>query len=346
MKSLGAGLLLLALAVCFGYATAQTQLSYGQLAAQSVIPLYNNFSNMLPTLTNTTQPGNVNVLRKASLNVRDMLDLFVYAYPTPTFANQTDLWIAIRSSFNDGYTLLGDFQNLNHSAINYTTAEYEKLLDRCLDWQAKWTDLVTLQHADVYLLSPNATNVFFRNTTDLSYLFWADVPFPRNATLYTGMEVVSYLMKASLEEAREKYMFVYNLTEVYTNKKHTEFHDYRKLLRTINSLAGLFPMFQNSSATGQYLNVTTTAYNLFGNTNDIATAYLFYEAHGTYYEQQYSLLQTVISWAGTRLWLLQVDLVATLHDLEKLIIASPLPPLPPTSKPVVPRLLQRVERVY
>jgi hypothetical protein len=37
----------------------QAQLSYGQLAAQSVIPLYNNFSGMLPTLTNTTQPGNV-----------------------------------------------------------------------------------------------------------------------------------------------------------------------------------------------------------------------------------------------------------------------------------------------
>jgi hypothetical protein len=316
-------------ATCVSCVGAQAQLSYGQLAAQSVIPLYNNFSGMLPTLTNTTQPGNVNVLRKSALNVRDMLDLFVYAYPTPAFANQTDLWIAIRSSFNDGYTLLGDFQDLNHSSINYTTAEYEKRLDRCLDWQAKWQDLVSQQHADVYLLSPNATNVFFRNATDLSFLFWADVPFPPNATAYTGLEVVSYLTKANLVEAREKYLAIYNLTEVYTNKKHTEFHAYRKLLRTINSLASLFPIFVNSSATQQYLNLTVMAYNLFGDTNDNATAYIFYAAHGTYLEQQYSMLDTVISWANTRLWLLQVDLVASMHYLEKLIVASPLPPLPP-----------------
>jgi hypothetical protein len=113
------------------------------------------------------------------------------------------------------------------------------------------------------------------------------------------------------------------------------------------------------------LNLTITAYNLFGDTNDNvrllfglfvlpflthcceqATAYIFYAAHGTYLEQQYSMLDTVISWANTRLWLLEVDLVASLHYLEKLIIASPLPPMPPKRLPIESgsRLLQQHAR--
>jgi hypothetical protein len=52
-------------------------------------------------------------------------------------------------------------------------------------------------------------NGMHRNVTDLSFLFWKDVPFPPNATAYTGMEVVSYLTKANLVAAREKYAAVY-----------------------------------------------------------------------------------------------------------------------------------------
>ncbi len=57
--------------------------TYGQLAAQTINELFPTFQENFPTLTSASVPAGVSALRKATLYVRDALDVFPYAYPLP-----------------------------------------------------------------------------------------------------------------------------------------------------------------------------------------------------------------------------------------------------------------------
>jgi hypothetical protein len=73
----------------------------------------------LATLSNATLPDDVRSARKHTLTLRDLLDVY-----SPVFSNSStagdDLWGQLRGFMDIGYTLLGDFQDLAHSGVNYT----------------------------------------------------------------------------------------------------------------------------------------------------------------------------------------------------------------------------------
>lgn len=84
-----------------------TSLTYGQLAAIVVPPAWDNVISLLPTLSCSAMPGDVKPVRKAILALRNLVDVFSYAYPvsSPTFKG--DPLPYIRDLLDEGYELIG-----------------------------------------------------------------------------------------------------------------------------------------------------------------------------------------------------------------------------------------------
>ena len=100
------------------------------------------FTSLGPTYMNTlnysSMPDDIHGARKATLTLRDLLDVFSPVFPN-TSKTGDDLWGELRTFMDDGYTLLGDFQDLAHSGVNYT-----QVIRR--SFQAKHTQAILKPH--------------------------------------------------------------------------------------------------------------------------------------------------------------------------------------------------------
>ena len=102
--------------------------SYCELAAAS-LPAQFQIAVSLLKVDGRTKPDDVAVLRKSLLHVRDLVDVFSFAYPnttnvtasTPVLkpaaaggSRSNDPLLLLRDDLDAGYTVLGDFQDLAH----------------------------------------------------------------------------------------------------------------------------------------------------------------------------------------------------------------------------------------
>lgn len=96
--------------------------TYIELAA-SIVPL--QFQSCLTQLNldSNIVPDGVKPLRSNLLHARDLIDIFSFAFPpVPCHASTCtsrpqDLLLSIRNDLDEGYTLLGDFQDLAHRCV-------------------------------------------------------------------------------------------------------------------------------------------------------------------------------------------------------------------------------------
>ncbi len=96
------------------------------------------------------------------LIVFPILSNFIFAFSEP------DLWALIRESMNVGYTILGNFQDLNHSGVNYTQKQYDALLGQCLSWSSNYTSMNVSYSVDRYVLSPDPVKYYYRDVSKYS----------------------------------------------------------------------------------------------------------------------------------------------------------------------------------
>ena len=104
--------------------------SYASLAKTLLPPAF-SFAVSQLKVNDTTKPEDVSVLRKSLLHVRDLVDIFSFAYPNTSTASMgnsiggsqmrwgqidhQDPLLVLRGDLDAGYTFLGDFQDLAHS---------------------------------------------------------------------------------------------------------------------------------------------------------------------------------------------------------------------------------------
>jgi hypothetical protein len=97
-------------------------------------------------------PGNVNRVRKHILYVRDLLDIFspIYSNATSSTSNCDthqhttrkscdSSWSQLRSLLDHGYSLIGDYQDLDHSHVSYTTSEIMRINSKIVHWYNRFT---------------------------------------------------------------------------------------------------------------------------------------------------------------------------------------------------------------
>lgn len=137
-----------------------TSLTYGQLAALVVPPALNGVVALLPTLSGNAMPADVKPIRKAVLNLRNLIDIFSFAYPmtSPTF--KSDPLPYIRDLLDEGYEQIGACEgDLEEAGVNYTKKELVTRRCTCLVWEADWEEKSAEHQIEAYLTAPLLTHL-------------------------------------------------------------------------------------------------------------------------------------------------------------------------------------------
>lgn len=279
--------------------------SYGQLAREYVPKQYARVLDLLPNLTSTTLPSEVKELRVSLLQIRNLLDVFVFAYP-PGHKNKTgrDLWYRTRRCFDEGYEVLGKFQDLAHSLVEYNDTDVIATRQPCLDWQQDLRETADEYDYQQYLSSPSVYQIYQRPLSCLSHLFW-DGTFTPDHDL-TGFQNLAKLQDIMLSKLTSQYDSVCALTEVYAEAEHLVFHDFRKRMRTIYDVADLFPEMFRSDAS-LHLDILWQTFKKFGSVNDEIFAYQFYADRDEKDKAADAKKKVVCDWQATVKWMAQVD---------------------------------------
>jgi len=263
---------------CYNALTARTiepQEELGQLCAKLAKFFLEDYDEKLELLTKTSIPTDVKVTRKAILALRDYLDICVFSYPD---GDDDDKWLDIRELLDVGYTRVGDFQDLK--SVDPTDEELEQLRDKCLDWKKKWDDEDDDHKYHEYIEGPKPHAFFDRKFSDLYGYYWKKTEKEPNEG-DNAQQNLARLTKHMIEFEIEVLPKVEKIEDVTTLTNHDEFHDFRKVLRsityisTLQTTAGLTGSFYNAGFNvQQYLDIIDITYDAFGGLNDRIYAYL------------------------------------------------------------------------
>jgi len=274
------------------------------MALSYVAGAFNKGLGLLSSLDKKSMPDNVKPFRKSLLSARNGLDIFAYAYPETSMKEKkgkgdSDVFRLLRKDLNDGYTLVGNFQDLEN--VNYTKKDFETRLEACLTWKKTFETDISKYNYKSYVQSASTKKLFDRKKADLSRDFWGNVPATPSLSL-NGYQNVAVLGGGQIQEAVNYYDATYNLTEIWDTKYHTEFHDYRKLLRSIEFVGTEFPQIFNANVTIE-LNLIDTAYGTFGNLNDLINEYVYYHTNGDSKKADKKKAEVISSWNTLKSWL-------------------------------------------
>jgi hypothetical protein len=294
--------------------------SYGQLARILMIPAFTQMNKNMPTLNASSLPPDVKLLRNNLLAVRNILDVFAFAYPV---VGQHDIFIIAREDINQGYTWIGNFKDLSDSHVNYTYTEMVALRNKCLSWQDTYFGHLKKYDYSNYFVTPSTTQLFVRVSSDLSPFFWGASDNLQPKLTWTGYQNIAYLMRNLTAEAVAKYGMFCNLTHVYENTTQLVFHGYRKLIRGIDSVSTFAVEIYrpNTTCVSAAIAETTQLYSSIGKIEDQIAAYNFYVKHNQMNKaaQQEGVVDSMF--ATLKGWMTQTHPDASLCCLEASLIS-------------------------
>jgi exopolyphosphatase len=306
-------------------ATHAANTSFSGLAA-FMLPAF--YADMLPRLsmfTETVMPGAVFETRKSMLKTRDLLDVFSLVYPNATTSNNDtvgleneDLWGSLRFFLDQGYTLVGEYLDLNHSHVKYSKEQLEQSRNHVLDWHTRFR--VFNQDHDVHaFLTAPTTNDCFHHEKE-SRLFWKHIPVhsrPHGGDPATTS--LQYLASEQLGVSLKYWKRVYPYTTI-DSITHEEYHNLRKMLRSLVDEFHLFgsTMFPTLPKTHSAVKTLTTARGLLGAMNDDWTAFMFYLKHDEYRGSQTELASRVNeAWRDFKIWADSSGFESSIRYLKK-----------------------------
>ena len=222
----------------------------------------------IPRPVNTTSvlPGEVLLLRKQMLKTRDLLDVFapVYykhsdIYNSSSTAEIKDLWKSLRRYLDNGYQLIGDFQDLDHAKIMYTPEQLAEYQVQVWQWYDDFDQFIEVYRdiISLYLSFPckkghhNSKYVRCRYMhSHSSHLFWGNTPKEElpDGNKDIASTVLMHLGRSQLERAeyylRQSLEFdhVITMTSNLTvnDTVHELYHNARKEMRSFIDEVTLF----------------------------------------------------------------------------------------------------------
>lgn len=153
-----------------------------------------------------------------------------------------DTWQALRDDLNDGYTLLGDFQDLAHSLVDYNQTDSDQKKALCLDWQDRMSRHAEERYYWQYISAPPAQDKLYKHK-HTSRLFWGYNGVKPSLELSGQANLVRMVRDSQLGRLLGTYPALLQLAgeDVLQDPGHAQFHDFRKLLRSILGTLTLFP---------------------------------------------------------------------------------------------------------
>jgi len=299
------------LAIFFLLFTIQTTSQpYGELAQTLVSNNYAKLCSEIPSLNNSTLPTNVKTLRKAILGARNMLDIFVLAYPNKTDNKKfADLWAKIRQDMDGGYEVIGAFQDLPHSGANYTEADVIRLREPCILWKATFLANSKKWNYFEYLRNPSLRTLYHRPS--VPGFFWklsGVLPDLR----YSGPQNIARLAQGIILVAQSKYNNLLTLQNITESKNQHHFHDFRKLTRGILAIETDFEttIFNVSNCEHFLASVSCMkgVYDNLGDLNDLYVKYEYYLSKGNVPAAEEAKTEVIQKWDDIVVWMKDNDI--------------------------------------
>lgn len=321
-----------------------TNLTFRQLAQSMMPEWYESMILELDIFTPTVQPGDVYRVRKILLKTRDLWDVFSLTYPNQTtrvvskatpsrsssnnnadnsYSHAVDFWYLIRRQLNAGYTVVGEFQDLENSHIRYKSKDMQKRRKKVLQWKQDF-----LNFRQTY--NDTVTVAFLRHPENgcyehvHSHLFWDDTgSLPRGSDLATDC-----LHILGVRQAQRAVMYLRRIVQYKTildEEAHDDYHNLRKQLRSLTDEFDVFQwtMFPMTAAAYHAVDTLFTARKLLGDMNDDWTAHSFYTKHNEHHRQQERLAKQIQErWDNFKVWLVDSDLLGNLEALIEMMKGS------------------------
>jgi len=273
-------------------------------------------------LNASSLPTSVKPMRKALLYARNGLDIFIYAFPVwkakGVFeAKEHEVFNLVRGDLNVGYTLVGNFQDLQ--GVNYTEKDLEKRLKPCLEWKAQFMANIRRYDYDRYINAISLDKLHDRPKTEMSKDYWRHVKGTPKEAL-TGLQNMAMLAAGQLTDAITDYHAMIKLEKIWETAYHEQFHNYRKLLRAIYYVGSTFTKIYDKKPSGGGLDLVNTAYGTFGDINDEVADYSYYKEKGDKPMEEKKKAEIVKAWAAFKGWLSNKKFSADLEHLKSALI--------------------------
>lgn len=269
---------------------------YAQSALAMVVPAYETLLKNLPqVMTSKVLPHETKTIRKELLAVRELLDLFMFAYPEQVAGSiKKDPLLELRGSLDEGYEAIGEFKDLfdaqgliledikDLDSIEYDQAKVDKRRKVLLKWHNDFlaADEVTFYRS--YLSNPSSSSVFERAKIDLPRFLWGATevrPNIHSPSQHIFRALMIQLLGSSVEVTKAVFS-IKNLTKDLESEER--FHDFRKQLRVALKLPSYFdnlPSFSDAQRESLATELSQLVEN-FGQINDLLVAYHLAEKEG------------------------------------------------------------------
>ena len=240
-------------------------------------------------------PSKVKQARKVFLTTRDLLDVF-----SPVYASHSS-WVTIRQLYKVGYEVVGDFQDLDHAHVEYTTDDpiFEERHRAVMDWTEHFLALQSRQSLRTFLVDKVHDQGCFDHAQ--SHLFWGDdtvdmdtssnadpvvvqAPLPCGGdSATTSLNTLALLQ---LTKAQKYWTEIQTYESILQVEHHESYHNLRKEIRSLLDEYQLFDfvMFPAQSSEADKsrvqdaIQVMGEAFHTLGVLNDDWTAFSIYNA--------------------------------------------------------------------
>lgn len=267
--------------------------------AQSMLPIwYLKALSEMPIFTSTVMPGDVYTTRKIMLKTRDLMDVFSPVYPNKT--GSMDMWKSIRNQLDQGYMIVGEFQDLHNAHVRYSQQQLEDYRVRVLDWKRDFDEFQQTHDVPTFLAAPTLESFYHQE----SRLFWQTL-HTRAKGADPATPCLQLLGSKQLERALTYLRRAYPYTSVLNESVHKQFHNLRKELRSLVDEFELFGsvMIPTTHETNSAIEMLTRARKWLGDINDDWTAHGVYVDNNEYPMEQERLAKRIDdSWASLKLW--------------------------------------------
>jgi len=270
---------------------SQTGKSYFRLAKQELAKALEEAKTKLAEFNEDILPHQAKdkKLRKAVLKVRDLLDLFAYAYSSNPA--EDDFFDVIRKDLDDGYAYLGLFKDLWDMQFLEMDdaddqADYKQFgnkvvrrRDKAEEWIKDFLKKKKQSKYGRFVLNPTST-MYYRPKDTMSKFYWQIVTSEPVAEK-TALANFADLARELSELARAEYEEAKGITDVLDHEKADAFHDFRKRVRTVIKIIKYFPGVvvttdANREAIAAAYDELSDAVSTIGGVNDHITARRFW----------------------------------------------------------------------
>jgi len=231
---------------------SQTGKDFFQLAKQSLDNALKEAKPKLAEFHDDIKPheSKDKRLRKAVLKIRDMLDIFPYAYSSNPA--EDDFFKVFRDDLDEGYEHLGLFKDLWDMQFIDDIDDADELADykqfgnklgkrhsKAQEWIKAFLKRKKQSKYGRFALNPTK-EMYYRPKDTMSRFYWRIVNGEPSAEK-TGLANVADLARQLSEIARDEYEEAKGITDVLDHVRAEAFHDFRKRVRTVIKIIKYFP---------------------------------------------------------------------------------------------------------